>query len=236
VIAWELAGRLLDLLFLPPASEVAQRLLVMIANGEIIPVLGTSLTNLALGLAIALIAGMLVGLLTGTSRRASLALDPFVNALLTAPSLVFAPVFFTIWGVGRESAVALIVMYSVFVVIVNTAAAAQAASANLQEMARSFNATPANAFIHVTLPAATPLILVGIRLAVARGVKGMVNAEMFIAISGLGKLIEDAQAALDATTVIAVLVVAVSIALSLMWCVDRVDKRLTQWLPRTTRS
>jgi NitT/TauT family transport system permease protein len=72
-------------------------------------------------------------------------------------------------------------------------------------------------------------------MGVARGVKGMINGEMFIALIGLGRMIRDAQHQLDATTVIAVLALVVIISLGLMWCLDLVDRRLTRWLPTTAR-
>jgi NitT/TauT family transport system permease protein len=232
---WEFLGWTLNYTFLPPASRVAARVLELIATGQVVGPLSGSLTNLALGLGISLIIGVALGLGMGASRRLSYALDPYVNALLTAPSLVFAPVFFSIWGLGRQSIVALIVTYSVFVVIVNTSAAVRAVPHELQDMARSFNATESQAFRAVVMPAAMPLMFAGFRVATARAVKGMINGEMFIALIGLGKLIEDAQHQLDATTVISVLVIVVTVALVLMVVLGRIDARINGWLPATHR-
>jgi NitT/TauT family transport system permease protein len=233
---WEVLGRTIHLVYLPPASAVGARLITLTLSGEILGSLATSLSNLAFGLAIALIGGIALGILTGLSRVARLALDPYINALLTAPSLVFAPIFFSIWGLGRESIVALIVTYSLFVVVVNTSASVRAVSGDLVEMATSFNATSRQRLRWVVLPAATPLIFAGVRVAVARAVKGMINGEMFIALLGLGKLIEDAQHQFDATTVIAVLTVVVIVALALMLVVDWLDARVNAWLPSTLRA
>jgi NitT/TauT family transport system permease protein len=232
---WEFFGRTLNYTFLPPASRVAGRLWDLLLTGRVIEPLSGSLTNLAIGLGISLVAGVALGLGMGASRRLSYALDPYVNALLTAPSLVFAPVFFSIWGLGRQSIVALIVTYAVFVVIVNTSAAVRAVPHELQDMARSFNATERQIFRAITVPAAMPLMFAGFRVATARAVKGMINGEMFIALIGLGKLIEDAQHQLDATTVISVLVVVVTVALVLMVVIGRIDARINGWLPPTHR-
>jgi NitT/TauT family transport system permease protein len=235
LVLWEIAGRTLQYTFLPPASQVAARLVELVATGQVLPALASSLTNLALGFGIALALGLAVGLGMGGSRRFAAAVNPYVNALLTAPSLVFAPIFFSIWGLGRQSIVALIVTYSTFVIMVNTSGAVRAVAHDLGEMARSFNATPIQAFTWVTLPAATPLILAGVKVAAARAVKGMINGEMFIALVGLGKVIQDAQHQLDATTVIAILAIVVAVSLLLMAVIERIDLRLNGWLPRTER-
>jgi NitT/TauT family transport system permease protein len=236
LVIWEILGRAFEITFLPPASDVASRLVALLAEARIQPLLLSSLANLAIGLVISVVGGIGLGLLTGVSSTAAAALDPYINALLTAPSLVFAPIFFSIWGLGRESIVALIVTYAVFVIIVNTAAAVRAAPEGLREMARSFDATPAQTFWQVTLPAATPLILAGVRMGVARAVKGMINGEMFISLIGLGRMIRDAQHQLDATTVLAVLALVVIVSLALMSAIELMDARLTRWLPSTARA
>jgi NitT/TauT family transport system permease protein len=196
----------------------------------------TSLTNLVLGFAVSLAIALVVGLLMGAFAKVEAALDVYVNALLTAPSLVFAPIFFSIWGLGREAIIAVVVMYSCFIMIINTAAGVRTVPRPLVEMGTSFSATRWQLFRYVVLPAATPLIMAGVRLGVGRAVKGMINGEMFIAVVGLGKLVQDAGRQLDAASVLAVLIVIVVVAFASVAVVQAVDNRLTGWLPQTARS
>jgi NitT/TauT family transport system permease protein len=231
IVVWELLARAADVLFLPPPTAVLERLLQLAAAGQLQTPLTNSLTNLLAGLGLCMLVGIPIGLLTGLSREAAAALDPYVNALLAAPALVFAPVFFAIWGLGRESIVAVIVAHAVFVLIVNIQAAVRNVGPELLEMAWMFSGTRRQLFRLVVIPAAAPFIFVGIRLAAGRAVKGMINGEMFIALTGFGKLIEDAQDAFDAAGVIAVLSVVILVAMGLTWVVDRISDRLTSWLP-----
>jgi NitT/TauT family transport system permease protein len=235
-IGWEGLGRLANVAYLPPLSMVLARLVEMIQEGLIISNLVTSLTNLVIGFALSIVIGLTVGLLMGTFRRVDAALDTYVNALLTAPSLVFAPIFFSIWGLGRESIIAVVVMYSAFIMIINTAAAVRNVPLALAEMGTSFNASRRQMFLWIVLPAATPLIMAGVRLGVGRAVKGMINGEMFIAIVGLGKLIQDAGRELDAASVLAVIIVIVLVSFGSVALVQAIDDRLTRWLPSTSRS
>jgi NitT/TauT family transport system permease protein len=196
----------------------------------------TSLTNLVLGFGVSLGIALVVGLLMGAFRRVEIALDVYVNALLTAPSLVFAPIFFSIWGLGRESIIAVVVMYSCFIMIINTAAGVRSVPRPLVEMGTSFSASRLQLFRYIVLPAATPLIMAGVRLGVGRAVKGMINGEMFIAVVGLGKMVQDAGRQLDAASVLAVLIVIVVVAFVSVAVVQFIDDRLTSWLPSTARS
>lgn len=230
---WELLGRSLDQPFFPPLSKVLNEL--VLNQQEITAALGTSLTNLVLGLAVSVVFGVGLGLLMGAFRKLDAALDIYINALLTAPSLVFAPVFFAIWGLDRWSIVAVIFMYSAWIMVVNTVTAVRTVSVELLEMGQSFNAPRLKIWTRIVLPAATPLIMAGIRLATGRAVKGMLNGEMFIAIVGLGKLVKDGSGRFDASLVLAVLVVIIVVAFIAIWVVGWLDARLTRWLPKTSR-
>ncbi|AZM56453.1 ABC transporter permease [Streptomyces sp. WAC 01529] len=230
---WELAGRTADTSSLPPLSQVLGRLAEMTREGTLVGSVGDSLVNLALGLAISLVAGLAVGTAMGRGRRTEAALGVYVHALLTAPSLVFAPVFFSLLGAGRASIVAVVVMYAVFVVIVNTASAVRTVPPHLVEMARSYGASERQVLVRVVLPAAAPLIMAGVRLGVGRAVTGMVNGEMFIAVVGLGRLVTEAGGRFDSAGVLAVLLIVIAVALGALALVQAVDRVVTRWTPTT---
>lgn len=232
---WETAGRTAHAPSLPPLSRVLDRLVELTREGMILSSLADSLLNLALGLVISLTAGLAVGIAMGRRRRVEAALGAYVHALLAAPTLVFAPVFFSLLGAGRSAVVAVVVMYAVFVVIVNTASAVQSVPAHLMEMARSYGASERQVLLRVVLPAAAPMIMAGIRLGVGRAVTGMINGEMFIAVVGLGHLVTEAGGRFDSASVLAVLLVVIAIALGALALVQAVDRRITRWVPQTSR-
>ena len=234
-VLWELTARIWDASFFPPLSAVLRRLVEMTADGEILRSLGNSLTNLVLGFAIALILGVGVGLLMGAYKKVDQALDVYVYALLTAPSLVFAPIFFSIFGLGRASIIGVVVMYGTFIMIINTATAIRSVPIALIEMGRSFCATDWQVFRKIVIPAALPLIMAGVRLGMGRSVKGMINGEMFIAAVGLGAVVMDAGRRFDSESILAVLLVIIAVAIVTMQLVQWVDRRLTRWLPSTSR-
>jgi NitT/TauT family transport system permease protein len=230
---WELLGRTLHQEFFPPLSKVLDKLVEV--QADIVAALATSLQNLVIAFAFSLVFGIGLGLLMGAFRKVDAALDVYVNALLTAPSLVFAPIFFALWGLERWSVIAVIVMYCVWIMVVNTVTAVRTVSVELLEMGESFGAPRMKLWTRIVLPSATPLIMAGVRLAMGRAVKGMLNGEMFIAIVGLGKLVQDGSRAFDSALVLSVLVVIIVIAFVAVWLVQLVDNRLTRWLPKTSR-
>lgn len=234
-IIWEVAARIWDVRFLPPLSEVIVRLAQLTTDGLILTSLRNSLINLLIGFGISLVFGIGIGLLMGAYRKVEMALDWWVYGLDTAPGLAFAPIFFAIFGLGPEPIIAVIVMYAIFTIIVNTVAAIRTVPTALIEMGRSYCATDRQLFIRVILPAATPLIMAGVRIAMGKAVKGMINGEMFIAAVGLGAVIISAGRRFDSAAILAVLLVTIIVATVSVKLVQVVDARLTGWLPATQR-
>lgn len=235
-LAWELVGRSLSLPFLPPLTAVGARMIQLLADGTIPRHLAVSLFNLAIGYGICIVLGNLVGILMGLFWRVDAALSLWVMAFLTTPALVLAPIFFSIFGLSTATPIAIIVFYSLFIVIINARAGVQAVRRDLVEMALSFNASRVLVIRLVILPATMPYLLAGMRLGAGQAVKGMVNGEMFIAVVGLGGVIVDAGRIFDSETVLAVMIVVIGFALVLSWAIAAVDNHLTAWLPVTRRT
>lgn len=235
-LGWELLARLWNVSFFPPISVVIGRLIELIGQGLILDSLAQSLVNLVLGFGASVVVGIVLGALMGAYRKVAMALDVYVYALLTAPTLVFAPIFFALFGLSRITVILVVVFYSVFIIIVNTAAAIRSVPPSLIEMGRAFCASDRQLFFKIILPAAMPLTMAGLRLAMGRAVKGMINGEMFIAAVGLGAVVINAGRRFDAAAVLAVLLVIILVAMVSVKVVQLVDARLTSWLPSTARA
>jgi NitT/TauT family transport system permease protein len=234
-LAWEVVARLWHLTFLPPLSAVLSRLQELVASGVILENVASSLTNLAIGFSLSLVIGLGLGLLMGAYPAVDDALDIYVTALNTTPGLVFAPIFFTIFGLSHWSIVALIVLSMSIFLIINTSAAIRGVPPELIEMGKSFNATDRQLFARILLPAALPFILGTMRLSAGHGVKAMINGEMFIAAVGLGAIVVRAGGHFDVTTVLAVLFVIGTIGFAILTVLQLVEARFSSWLPSGVR-
>jgi NitT/TauT family transport system permease protein len=233
-VLWEIAGRSLGFRFLPPLSTVVAASREMIATGVLIEQLGRSLASLALGYGLALVIGLPLGALMGRYRWVEHAFDMYLHAFLASPNLIYVPILFAIFGVGRGTQVALVFLYSFFVIAANAMAGVRAGDSALEEMARAFGAREAQILRAVVLPAALPLIMAGLRLGMGRAVKGMINGEMFIALTGLGAMIRTYGGRFEADKVLGVLLVIVTVAATAVGLVQWVENRATAWAERGT--
>ncbi len=229
VCAWELIGRLWQMPFLPPFSSVLRAAEKLIASGQILGPLGASLAALFLGYALAVVAGVTLGMLMGRYRRVEYALDPYVNALMATPKIALVPVLFALFGISRSVQVSIVFLSAFFVIVINTMSAIRNVDASTVEMARSFGATERQLFVKVLLPASLPLTMAGLRLGMGRGVKGMINGEMFIVVFGLGALLRTYGSRFVAEKVFAVLLVVVVVALVCTFVVQGIERHVTRW-------
>lgn len=230
VLLWEIAGRVAGQFWLPPFSRVVARLYELIVNGTITPHLLSSLSSLAIGFLIALTIGLTIGILMGLFSWIHTALDVYVNAFLFTPGLIFAPILFAIFGLSPATRISVVVIYALFIIIINTATAIRNADQSLLEMAASYGAPRWKAVGRIALPDAFPLILAGIRLGAGRAVKGMINGEMFIALVGLGGQTARFGRQYDFTSVWAMSLFIMLIAVVINQAVSRLESRATSWI------
>jgi len=229
-LIWEGVGHLIHQPWLPPLSTVLVRMVQLFTTGGLSQHLVASLTSLAVGFLIALVIGLVVGVLMGLFNSVYAALDVYVNAMLFTPGLIFAPILFAIFGLSDATRISVVVIYAVFIIIINTAAAVRNVERPLIEMAASYGASRTTTVFRIVLPDALPLIIAGLRMGVGRAVKGMVNGEMFIALIGIGGQAARYGKQFDFTSVWAISVFIMALAVAINQVMTWLEKRATAWV------
>ena len=226
IAAWEIAGRTLDLLVLPPMSSIAAALWTFIVDGTLFEQLTVSLITLFAGMAITILVGSVIGAAMGLSRTVESALDVYVNAMMAAPMVAFVPLFILLFGLGYPTRIMTVIVFAIFPIIVNAFAGLRNVDRPAVEMARSFGATKSQLMWQVRIPSAFPYILAGIRLGTARGVKGLINGEVLVTVVGLGGLVNQYGTAFTMDRLYAVIFFIIALALVLVRLVDWSSRRL----------
>jgi ABC-type nitrate/sulfonate/bicarbonate transport system permease component len=117
----------------------------------------------------------------------------------------------------------------VFPIIVNTYSGIRDVRGSMLEIGRAYGATESQIFFKIILPAALPFIMAGVRLSVGLAIIGIIVAEFFTAISGLGGMIvEYANVFATAKLFVPIIVIAlVGVVLTelIMW----IERRLSRW-------
>jgi NitT/TauT family transport system permease protein len=226
---WEIAGRSGNARLLPPLSRVLAAWGDLFVSGQLFNALAVSLQALALGFAISVLLGVPLGLLMGRYRRLDDFLEIYMTALLTVPMISFIPFLVIAFGLGLQSRVWIVFLFTFVYIVINTSAGVRNVDAAYTEMARSFGARESELFIKVILPAALPMIMAGIRLGMGRAVLGMVTSEMILAAVGFGAMLMTFSASFDSPALFATILTIVLLAVALLAGIQYLDRRLAPW-------
>lgn len=226
---WEIFGRQVDPIFLSYPSAIARAFIQLLGAGEFERQALGSLEVFALGLSMALVIGIAVGLLMGRYRLAEYLLDPFVYALDATPRVALIPLLLLWFGLGMSSKVAIVFLSGLFPVLMNTFSGVRTVSANLVDVGRAYGAKEGKIFTKIILPAALPFVMAGIRLAVGRALIGIITAEMFTAVTGLGALLIRYSSALATDKFFVPVILLALLGVILSGGVDKLQKRLAPW-------
>ncbi|TMF02283.1 MAG: ABC transporter permease subunit [Chloroflexi bacterium] len=92
-------------------------------------------------------------------------------------------------GFESTAKIVILFLFAFFPLVINTYQGVKNVDPRLLEVGRAFRCSERQLWTNIVLPAALPFIVTGLRLAVGRGLIGMVLADLYTAISGIGYLI-----------------------------------------------
>lgn len=226
---WEFVGQLRISFLFPPLSGVIQALVELVTGDDLIGALAYSLTSFLIGYGICLVVGIVLGVAMGVSRSVRLVFGTYLELLMSIPPIAFVPLILIWLGPSRPAQVIVIVTFSLPALVVNIEKGIRTVEPGFIEMARSFGYSGLHLIRSVVFPGGLPLILAGIRISTARAVKGMVTAEVLIAATGLGGMLDVYGDRLDGAKVYAIIVALLIVAVALSEAVRRSEKRLLRW-------
>jgi len=229
ILLWEFFGRDVNPLFLSYPSAIARAFVQLLNAGQFVQQAIGSLQVYAVGLSAALVVGILVGLLMGRYRLAEYILDPFVYALDATPRVALIPILLLWFGLGAPAKIAVVFLSGVFPVLMNTFSGVRTVSAGLVEVGRAYGAGEGKIFTKIIVPASLPFIMAGVRLAVGRALIGIITAEMFAAVTGLGALLIRYSSALATDKFFVPVIFLAVLGVILTRAVEFLEKRFAPW-------
>jgi len=228
---WEFFGPSLNKLILRPPSDIVRAFFELIANGELQEAMAQSLRELIGGFAIALVLGLVIGIASGRWRFVYNAIDPLVSALYSVPSVALVPLIAVAFkSFGDPPRIATVALFAIFPILINTQQGVRNVDRQLMEVARAFNTSERRLWSDVIVPSAIPYVLAGVRLAIGRGLIGMIVAEFFIGLVGLGYLIISYENVFRIDRMFVPVIVVATMGILLMGFVQWIEGRVAPWL------
>jgi NitT/TauT family transport system permease protein len=191
--------------------------------------LGQSLEVMLYGLSIAIIVGIPLGIGMARFRRLDWALDLPINALYATPLVAVVPLLVLWFGIYLKAKIIVVFLFAVFPVLINTYQGVRECDKNMLEVARSFRSNEWRMWQDVLLPFAVPYIIAGVRLAIGRGLIGMIIAEFYTTISGLGFMITRYANVFEMDKVFVPVIVLMVLGVSLTTMLKWFGRRIAPW-------
>lgn len=193
--------------------------------------LAVSAKEFAWGFAFALVAGLLIGVILGIWPTINDMFQPLISFLNAAPHIALVPMLVLLFGIGIWSKVAVVFISAIFSIVINTQSGVALADVQLTRVARSFGASRVQALWAVRLPSAVPVIVAGIRIAIGRGLVGMVVGELIASTAGLGYTIGRAGNTFQTDLMLLSVAIIATISVLVTAVLRQVEKRLDRWRP-----
>lgn len=229
LLVWELYGRSVNPIVFTYPTAVAEAAVAMVADGTLTEALGQTSLVLAVGAVAGIVFGVTLGLLMGRSWIAKEALDTPVNALYALPAVALVPVIVLWFGFGDSAKIFVVAFFVFFPVVINTTRGVEEVDSELLEVTRSFCSNERRVWRDLLIPASLPYVFTGVKLAIGRGLVGVIVAEFFTAISGLGNLIVTNANTFQTARMFVPIVVLSLIGVILTGLLGLVERQLTPW-------
>ncbi len=150
--------------------------------------------NALVGLVVGAVVGVLGAVVASQLRLFDQLAAPAVAALSVMPIVALAPVLYTMYGAGVDTARQLVAALAVLIpVYLNTLRGLRQVRPVHRDLMRVYAASPAQQQLAVTLPTAAPYVFTGLRIASSLAVISALVAEYFGGpVGGLGRSITSA--------------------------------------------
>jgi sulfonate transport system permease protein len=226
---WELLGPLVSPILFSYPSKIAVAFYELTISGELIYYAAESLQILFYGLFFSILVGVPLAVLMARVKPIDWALELPINALYSTPMVALVPLLVLWFGIYMQAKVIVVFLFAVFPILINTYQGVRECDKNMLEVARSFRSPEWRTWQDVLLPFALPYIAAGIRLAIGRGLVGMVIAEFYTTISGLGYMITRYAHIFETDKTFVPVILLMFLGITLTAALKWVERRIAPW-------
>jgi sulfonate transport system permease protein len=228
-VAWEYFGRRVNPILFTYPTAIIRAFIGLVASGELQSYMKESLLVLFYASILAVIVGVFLGVAMGRFSIVDWATDIYISALYSMPMVAMVPLIVLWFGFKVPAKVIIVFLFMVFPILLNTYQGVKDVDRNLQEVARSFCSTEGQLWRHLIIPSAIPFIVVGVRLAIGRGLVGMIVAEFYTSVTGLGYMIVRYANAFETDKLFVPIVVVMVLGVGLMSLAKWAEGRIAPW-------
>lgn len=217
VVALELVCRagLVKATTIIPPTVMAAHLWHLMVTGAIAADLQKTAGNVATSFVVSVVLGTIGAVVIHRLPRLRRVADPFFASYYSVPFFVFYPLFIVIFGLNDWPIIMIGVLFAGMAMVINTLNGLDRVPRVYEKVARVHRLDQVRRAWLITLPAAMPHVMTGIKLAVAYSFIGVLAAEFILSNSGIGYAIAFAYDGFDNKTMYALVLLVLIVAIVL---------------------
>ena len=213
-----------------PLQTLAKALVELVTDGELQLNLWASLAVVLQGLLIGGTAGVAIGTSMAASRTVERLVAPLFNAWRPIPTLGFVPLIALWFGSGDLAKLVLVSLAAAEPMILNTYEGLRNVDRRLIESGAVLTLTRWQAFRHIRLPAAMPVVLTGVQHALGFAWIAAIGAELLFTVGpGLGGIMERGQNSARMEIVIVCVICIGVVGLLINTVFTGIGRRMLRW-------
>lgn len=188
-VLWYVASSDSGNFFFPPLAKILAAFDKVWINAGGFGDIAISLWRLAIGFLASLVFSLVVGVVLGLSKSARDYTEPVFEFFRAIPPTVMIPVLLVVSGIGDASKIAVISFGCLWPMLLNTIEGVRSIDPVLKDTCRVYRIHGLRRLFSLTLPAAAPQIVTGMRTGLSIAIILMVISEMFASRNGMGFMI-----------------------------------------------
>ncbi|MFC6063047.1 ABC transporter permease [Streptomyces ochraceiscleroticus] len=217
---------------LPSATDVVSAFGARVTADAYWRDLGSSLTRVLAGFALAAVAGIATGVALARSRTVSDLLRPLLEAARPVPAIALVPVAILLFPSNEQGITAITFAAAYFPVVVSTRHAVRALSPNWEEAVRTMGGGRFRVLAGVVLPGALPGVFGGLSVGIGVAWICVIAAEMISGEYGVGYRTWQDYTLVDYPGVFVGMVTIGALGWLTSSAVELLGRRVTRWLPQ----
>ena len=171
----------------PPVSEIVRAGWELVPTSAFAASLGATLQQLAVGLLAGVSIGVAVGVALGAIPLLYRLTHYVLDFLRFIPAVVYLPVLVLVLGTNPEVSYFLAAVGCIWPMLFQTYYGVAGISPILKDTGRVFGLKPHQRLLHIVLPAVSPFVATGLRIAASHALVVVVAVEIITAVEGLGR-------------------------------------------------
>lgn len=227
---WELVGffRLVDLRYFPRPTTIGMSLWGLFL-GDLWLDFQASFLRIFCGFLLGSVPALVLGVVMGLSRPIRFALNPIVYSTYPIPKIAVLPLIILIFGLGEMSKIVVVAIGAFYLVLINTIAGVINIDTIYFDVAKNFCLRRRDLYLRVILPAALPMMIAGLKLALGVSLLLIVAAEMLGADHGIGHMIWDSWQTFNVPRMYGGLIIISALGYLLSVIADYIERSLLPW-------